>query len=190
MGHAIELFIGSPRALGRGGWALGNGRVFALVQGFSALTCDREALFEFVGRGGLGPRRPSKRAYFEGDWRCEGPSLDAFGAWLSLRGAVAYVETNYFGGAGDQGACAWREGARIYGPRRADEGVINEALAAIGVVRGSGDEFKALGLHERRSNEVTAPEGDSSAQAWPADRAQPSLVPRPRGPTIRRPSRG
>lgn len=160
-----------------------------LSQGFSALAGEREALYAFVARGELASARPAKRVYFEGDWHCKGPPLDAFGAWLSARGPVAYVETNYFGGAGDQGACAWRGGVRIYGPRRGlgDDGVINEALVAIGVVPERGDAFDALGLGAWRSNEAVKPAGEHPPGASAASWGRPRLTPRPGGPTIRRP---
>jgi hypothetical protein len=153
MAHSIELFVGPPRALARGRWALGVGAVVALEQGLAALPVADEvydALRAHVGRGAL-RERPRKRAHFEGDWRREGPLLDAFGAWLGRERAVAYVETAYFGGAGDHGACAWRGGRRAYGPRRG-EGAVNGALALAGVAAGAGgDEFAAVGLGARRS---------------------------------------
>lgn len=67
----------------------------------------------------------------------------------------AYVETEYFGGVGGQGAIAFRNGATIYGPLYAQGGTINQALALIGVVvdRGKLDEFDALGLTSFRSND-------------------------------------
>jgi hypothetical protein len=74
---------------------------------------------------------------------------------LSLEGPIAYVETEYFGGIGDQAAAVYRDGQRIYAegmidlddPRHGGEGNINDALALLGVVAGEGeDEFDALGL--------------------------------------------
>jgi hypothetical protein len=178
--------------LSRARWAIGAGRVFELAQGFAALPVSfvvYDALRDYVGCGAL-PRRPrAKRAYFEGAWRYEGPLLDAFGAWLSADGALAYVETEYFGGAGDQGACAWRAGARVYGPRRGSEGVINEALAQIGVKSGPGDEFEAIGLAARRSNDdfVSGRDPPAVLGARPARGGPvPGPAARPVGPSIRR----
>lgn len=189
----MQLFIGPPRVLSRARWAIGAGRVCELAQGFAALPVSAEvyrALHDYVGCGAL-PRRPrAKRSYFEGAWRYEGPLLDAFGAWLSADGALAYVETEYFAGAGDQGACAWRAGARVYGPRRGSEGVINEALAQIGVEGGGpGDAFEALGLAARRSNDafMSGREPPAVLGARPARGGQvPGPAARPRGPSIRR----
>ncbi|HEU4412193.1 MAG TPA: hypothetical protein VFS43_43525 [Polyangiaceae bacterium] len=190
MAHAVQLFVGPPRALGRGAWALGAGRVVALAQGFAALACDRAALYGVVARGALPRARRAKRAYFEGDWHCEGPALDAFGAWLSAGGAVAYLETAYFGGAGDQGACAWRGGVRVYGPRRDAGGAVNDALAAIGVARTAGDEFASLGLADLRSNDGARPEGAPPAAVDGRHGGRSTFSARPRGRSIRRPRGG
>lgn len=63
-------------------------------------------------------------------------------AW-SMRGAVIYVETEYFGGVGEQTAAVWAEGSFIFGPLREGEyerlpegGPISQALRHLGVRRG------------------------------------------------------
>ncbi len=69
----------------------------------------------------------------------------------------AYVETNYFGGAGEQHAALWRDGGLCL-PRDASAGSarINEVLRAMGVTITDGvhDEFEAIGLHVMRSNDA------------------------------------
>lgn len=74
---------------------------------------------------------------------------------LSRRGDIAYIETDYFGGSGDQGAVLYRTGTAIYGPERADIGPINEVLKLMGVQKGGSDfdEFDTAGLGRYRSNE-------------------------------------
>ncbi len=75
-------------------------------------------------------------------------------AWLervSAAGPVAYVETEYFGGHGDQAAGVWESGRITFGPRRAHIGPINEALKRLGVNRTEKqDEFDVAGLGRYR----------------------------------------
>ena len=70
---------------------------------------------------------------------------------LSRKDPVAYIETDYFGGAGDQAATAWADGRVMVSPRRDRRGPINDALRAIGVrLVGGGDEFDSVGLIQYR----------------------------------------
>lgn len=72
----------------------------------------------------------------------------------SQRGDVAYIETDYFGGPGDQGAVLYRAGSALYGPERADIGPISEVLKLMGVQKGDSDfdEFDTAGLGRYREN--------------------------------------
>jgi hypothetical protein len=86
-----------------------------------------------------------------------------------LRGAstqswIVYVETEYFGGRGYQGAVAVQNGMVVYGPQAAEAGCINKALAAVGikVAPPSNDEFETVGLHQERFTEDWLPEGEDS----------------------------
>ena len=73
---------------------------------------------------------------------------------LSENGSVAYIETEYFGGLGDQAAIAWREGRVVLSANRADIGPINAALRVLGAAaQGQLDEFESVGLGRYRSNE-------------------------------------
>jgi hypothetical protein len=113
-------------------------------------------------------------------------AVAVFARELSLNGPVAYVETEYFGGNGDQGAAAWDQGRLIYGPRRSSfPGAINQALATLGVRKPSPqgseetpwltklwrrafqtarrafrDEFAAVGLGRRRQTDEWATEDE------------------------------
>src|SRR5262245_50335609 len=72
---------------------------------------------------------------------------------LSRDEAVAYVETEYFGGTGVQAAIVWKAGEVVSSDKSADVGPINNALASLGADRrGHRDEFDALGLGQFRSN--------------------------------------
>jgi hypothetical protein len=70
----------------------------------------------------------------------------------STFGAIAYVETDYFGGTGTQGAAAWFGGKEILAPAVSlATGPINTALNAIGLApEDKFDEFDTLGLDRVR----------------------------------------
>jgi hypothetical protein len=66
---------------------------------------------------------------------------------------IAYIETGYFGGGGDQGAKLWKNGQRIYKNMDAQDNPINDVLHLMGVtVEGDMDEFDYLGLCKHRTN--------------------------------------
>jgi hypothetical protein len=70
---------------------------------------------------------------------------------LSSTGPVAYVETDYFGGHGDQAATVFVQGQRVLRRPRATIGPINDALALLGVTTSAlGDAFDTVGLGRHR----------------------------------------
>lgn len=72
---------------------------------------------------------------------------------FSQTNAVAYFETEYFGGTGNQGAVLAKNGQIIFGPQNGD-GTINDMLRMMGVQKGQAfDEFEVVGLGRCRSNE-------------------------------------
>jgi hypothetical protein len=73
---------------------------------------------------------------------------------LSRFGPLAYVETEYFGGIGGQGAAVYSGGETVMEPEWRESGPINRALGLIGVKRRlHRDQFRALGLEGYRSND-------------------------------------
>ena len=72
---------------------------------------------------------------------------------------IAYVETEYFGGAGNQAAVVYQNGQIVTGPTTGDSGSrsewpINAAMRSLGVKRGDYvDEFAAIGFGLVRKNE-------------------------------------
>lgn len=73
---------------------------------------------------------------------------------------IAYIETDYFGGKGEQNAICWSQGTILCGPLTSNEKTpmpqraINQVLQALGVTRDNAcDEFAALGLDRYRENE-------------------------------------
>lgn len=82
---------------------------------------------------------------------------------LSRFGPLAYIETEYFGGTGGQGAVVYSGREVVMGPEWHDSGPISRALGLIGVKRCPvGDRFSALGLGAYRSNDDLI---DAAAQA-------------------------
>ncbi|WP_139228608.1 hypothetical protein [Planctomicrobium piriforme] len=82
-------------------------------------------------------------------------SFTAFLLDLSVLGTLAYIETDYFGGTGSQGAAVYSNGKPLMqseGSELADP--INKALELIGVRSEGSDRFDALGLGNFRSNDA------------------------------------
>jgi hypothetical protein len=74
---------------------------------------------------------------------------------LSRFGALAYLETEYFGGVGGQGAVVYCSREILMEPTWQKSGIINKALRKIGVRRSLfGDRFSAIGLRQYRSNDA------------------------------------
>lgn len=143
MGHAIQAFIAREEVLRAAAARLGNAHVAPLGQGF-ALVPLTDDLHDEVTEPGSG-------AAYEGRlWKLSS-ALARLAAEWSRQGPVAYVETEYFGGIGDQAALVWEGGEVVFGPERAEIGPINEALRRLGAGRGDHlDEFEAVGLRRHR----------------------------------------
>ncbi len=116
----------------------------SLAQGLSMLRLLRPA------RDAITPGRTDPPAGFYDLWQ-----VAALLAELSTHGPIAYVETEYFGGVGDQAAAVYSNGALVYSvgivdlddPRHGGIGNINGALELLGVDVGDGvDAFDAVGL--------------------------------------------
>ena len=72
---------------------------------------------------------------------------------LSRHGKLSYLETEYFGGEGGQGACVFEHGNELMPPTWAESNTINDALAILGVESNDEyDEFDAAGLGAVRKN--------------------------------------
>jgi hypothetical protein len=86
------------------------------------------------------------------------PAESVLAEW-SLRGPVALVEAEFFGGVGSQRAQVWEQGRSVLGPLVLDEDdpapdvtPISLALRRLGVEKGEHhDEFDAVGLGRHRT---------------------------------------
>lgn len=82
------------------------------------------------------------------------PAFENYLRQLSVGGLIAYVETEYFGGAGGQGALVFADGLGRMNPEWNESGTINRALELIGVPCPMiGDRFALIGFANIRNNE-------------------------------------
>lgn len=154
MGHSVHLIVGRGEAIAAFLRRWPGSRSVELRGEWQAIPVD-DGLYAAIEAAAPGAVRP--------------PELDVspLGLELALAGAteagggLAYVETEYFGGTGGQSAMAFVDGREAMAAQRSrgGGGPINQALRAIGVVRGANDEFDTVGLGERRSMSDYEPEG-------------------------------
>lgn len=82
------------------------------------------------------------------------PELIQWCAAQSKLGPLAYVETQYFGGEGGQGAALFVDGQIAWGPANDQGGPINSVLSLMGVAaQGGRDAFDIAGLGRHRMND-------------------------------------
>jgi hypothetical protein len=83
------------------------------------------------------------------------PKVSGYLKNVSMHGKVAYIEADYSGGSGGQGAVVWQHGNALLNRQFAyGEGSINEALLLFGVIKeGIKDEFETVGLNRYRFTE-------------------------------------
>jgi hypothetical protein len=155
--YELRALIGSNNSLRAGTDHLKNRCVVELGSGLSMIPVTAELRAE-LGAPGVEPRI---RGFEELSAVVENL------AWsLSTRSPVAYVEAEYFGGAGAQAAVVFESGQLVLGPLlEQDAGrksPISCALHALGVHAAPGlDEFDTVGLgRHRRTGEwlMQAPE--------------------------------
>lgn len=143
MGHSISGFIAPVGVLREQAARMKSARVAELEQGLGFLPVTEEVDDE------LGGGTPAYEEFYRLTDR-----LTGLGARMSRGGAVAYVETDYFGGTGEQAAIVWRDGEVWSGPEKSRIGSINSALRRLGAEKGDAyDEFDAVGLGRHRHNE-------------------------------------
>ncbi|SFJ20536.1 hypothetical protein SAMN03159338_1065 [Sphingomonas sp. NFR04] len=152
MGHDIRAVIGFPEAVQAIVRGAGCPNATALPQGFAIAPLGHDQIDALTK---LEPGRHVDGFVHLSDGLKNGI--------LSLIGdaSLAYIETNYFGGTGSQGAALLRDGQTVYerstpvdcAPVSASS-PINSVLRDLGVQTSDGDEFDALGLFNFRSLEA------------------------------------
>ncbi len=162
MGHSLRLFAGPLLALRLFEQASEHAKIYGLTAASNlfVVPLDDDLQDDLHNVSGTG------------DWLEKGPRIStgdmAFAARASQGAAVAYLETEYFGGVGEQSAVLWKGGQLVLGPltmeitmasRPRSLWPINAALRGLGVnAEGSpfADEFEAFGLAAYRSHDVIA----------------------------------
>src|SRR5690242_13306835 len=108
MSHNIEGFIAPLSALTRSAQPDTDIHVVPLGQGVAFVPADETFKRHFAAE--TGP--PSVYPYFD----ALSSTADRFARALSEETPVAYVMTDYYGGAGAQASIVWRDGAVVLGP--------------------------------------------------------------------------
>ena len=127
MGHHLEALIVPSDATVMAEAALPHTRPVALAEGLFVVPILNVTFDE------LRERYPDASDPMGPDfWKLSGPIVTV-AEQLSHVGAVAYVETDYFGGTGMQAAMVWKAGAVIMPATKEESGPINAALRLLGV---------------------------------------------------------
>ena len=157
MGHHIQAFISREELLREIAHHYPAAIVIPLSQRFAMMPITEQFYDELPS-----PQHPEKA---DKHFLYLGPKVHHIGKAFSVKAPLAYVETEYFGGIGFQGAVVWANGQIIFGPAltgdREDfqtddlsDNAINIALHKLGVLKGgSRDEFDAIRLGKHRDNE-------------------------------------
>ena len=145
MGHSISGLVGSPATLTTISGMLECDGFVRNSDGWGFLPLSDSDLDRIL---------PLPQDFLSGDFLYVSSQLIKLVRELSAHGALAYVETEYFGGIGTQSAFAFRNGSEVCPPTSSCD-AINDALSAIGVdfTKTGRDEFESVGLHRIRSNE-------------------------------------
>lgn len=82
------------------------------------------------------------------------PELTRWCAEQSTLGPIAYIETQYHGGTGGQGAVMFTDGEISWGPELDEVGPINTVLSLLGSTKiGQLDAFDSVGISRHRMND-------------------------------------
>jgi hypothetical protein len=145
MVHSIAAFVAKPPVAKIVAEALGGAPVYRLRHAeFLVVPVGDDAFDALVAERG------ASSAVGNEFWRLTVNLMD-LARECSVHGPIAYVETDYFGGAGVQGAAAWVDGEARLPPTVEEHSVVNAALRMIGLRAEDGfDEFDTLGLGRTR----------------------------------------
>jgi hypothetical protein len=145
--YVLQALIGSGDSLRAGTGHLKSRRVVDLGNGLSLLPLTDELRAEVDATSA----QPQTHGFGE-----LSGGVELLAIQLSARSRVAYVEAEYFGGAGGQAAAVFEGGQLILGPLfekdATSKSPISRALHTLGVHASAGlDEFDTVGLGRHRS---------------------------------------
>ncbi len=147
--YSLCALLGDASTLKSRLGAASGSRVIELSAGLGMVPLT-ESLLRDIQRGW----RDSKGAeHIAGIFEFLTPAVENWARALSGGLAVAYIETEYFGGEGFERSAVFRDSNVILGPLEGG-GAVNRALRALGVAAQPGqEEFDAAGLGRHRSLE-------------------------------------
>jgi hypothetical protein len=138
MGYDIQAIISTQPVLEAHSADFSSAVVAPLGSGFALIPITDELLDEIGASGESGQFYKFTPAV--ADWLRS----------ISASAPAAYVEAEFFGGVGEQGATVWARGEQLLEATHAPD-AINIALRLLGISRGTAhDEFEALGLPRHR----------------------------------------
>jgi hypothetical protein len=148
MGHVVNAIVGGAAVKDAILAEVADARAVSLRKGLFLVPITDE-LFDALGEQYPNVEDVSSEIF----WKFSG-SLAIVLQRMSMHGPIAYIETEYFGGAGTQAAAVWLDGRLLMSPVNARRGPINRALRHLGVrFTWPRDAFQDVGLHRYRNNE-------------------------------------
>ena len=147
MGYYLQALIGKSDSLKNEPINFPSEHRVELAQGLKMILVTEELCEEIADKF-----PSSKAAPYEG-FSVLTESLIAWAKHVSKLTPVAYIEAEYFGGAGGQSAIVWENTEVKLGPVSAEIGPINQALRFLGAkVLLAHDEFDSVGLNRGRDS--------------------------------------
>lgn len=142
MPHIIKAFIGKKPVVEKlaADWLKDHIR---LPQDFSMLFLTEELFEDITELAGM-------ENELENQFECFTSAIASILESHSAQSSLAYIETEYFGGLGGQGAVLYENG-QIKIPPTWEEGIINQVLSQMGAEQLNGeDEFDSVNLGNYR----------------------------------------
>lgn len=138
MAYVLQAIISTQSVLEAHASDFGAAVVVPLNSGLALIPITNELLDE-IGASGS-----------SGQFYQLTPAVSDWLRVISSSASAAYVEAEFFGSVGEQGAVVWARGEEVLAPTH-DAKAINIALRLLGVSRGTAhDEFEAVGLPRHR----------------------------------------
>ncbi|MEM7104902.1 MAG: hypothetical protein AAF502_17330 [Bacteroidota bacterium] len=144
MSHNIQGFIFNKRETAERFSHFENAHLIDMEQGFVFIPLTNALADEIGGK---------EDSPYEVFWKFN-PNIEALLVDNSKDGMITYLETDYWGGDGEQAAAIWYKGILYFGPKHSKIGAISRCLKLMKAVKNDMyDEFEAIGLTKFRSND-------------------------------------
>ena len=141
MGYYLQALIGKMEELGKHKTKFQHLRVITLPQGMVLIPLTDD-LYDEIGSGDEIDR-----------FQKLSPAVEQWAMEISRDTPIAYIEAEFFGGFGGQGAVVWSGKTRVMGPIHS-KNAINHVLRYFGIQVGTAyDEFDAIKLGQHRDTQ-------------------------------------